>query len=156
MPLHNAPKGNVLNISRADIYRLTEPISSPLQLSDEEFANRSNLIAALALTDADFGAKVLNYKDALEFAGQAARLRYAIRFVNASGTESCVLECSPDRTYVQGRRSADFPVGRAVAGGYQINLDQTCSEHRCFHTSECPRLQHLSFRIRQTAGAIIE
>jgi len=88
MPMHNAPKGSVLNISRADIYRLTEPVSSPLQLSDEEFANRSNLIAALALTDADFGAKVLNFKDALEFAGQAARLRYAIRFVNASGQKA--------------------------------------------------------------------
>lgn len=88
MPLHNAKKGSVLNISRADIYRLTEPINSPLQLSDEEFANRSNLIAALTITDADFGAQVLNYKDALEFAGQAARLRYAIRFVNASGQKA--------------------------------------------------------------------
>jgi hypothetical protein len=88
MPVHNAPKGNVLNISRADVYRLSEPVTAPVQLSDEEFANRSNLVAAIAITDSDFGAKSLNYKDSLEFAGQAARLRYAIRFVNASGQKA--------------------------------------------------------------------
>lgn len=88
MSARNAAKGNVTNISRADIYRLSEPLSAPLQLSEEEFANRSTLIAALAITDADFGAKTLTYKDALEFAVQAARLRYAIRFVNASGQKA--------------------------------------------------------------------
>ncbi|MBK8467101.1 MAG: hypothetical protein IPL32_14870 [Chloracidobacterium sp.] len=88
MPARNAQKGDVTNISRADIYRLAEPLSAPLQLSEEEFANRSTLIAALAITDADFAAKALSYKDTLEFAGQAARLRYAIRFVNASGQKA--------------------------------------------------------------------
>jgi len=88
MPARNANKGSVQNISRADIYRLAEPLNAPLQLSEEEFANRSTLIAALAITDADFGLKTLNYKDTLEFAGQAARLRYAIRFVNASGQKA--------------------------------------------------------------------
>ncbi|HVF47603.1 MAG TPA: fibronectin type III domain-containing protein, partial [Pyrinomonadaceae bacterium] len=51
----------------------------------EEFSNRANLIAALKITDADFGLKTITHRDTLEFAGQAARLRYAIRFVNASG-----------------------------------------------------------------------
>lgn len=88
MPARNAKKGNVQNISRADIYRFAEPLTSPLQLSEEEFANRSNLIAALQITDADFGAKTLTHKDNLEFSGQAARLRYAIRFVNASGQKA--------------------------------------------------------------------
>lgn len=88
MPARNASKGSVLNISRADIYRLAEPMTSPLQLSEEEFSNRSTLIAALSITEADFGAKTLTYKDALEFAGQAARLRYAIRFVNATGQKA--------------------------------------------------------------------
>ncbi len=88
MPARNARKGTVTNISRADIYRLAEPLNAPLQLSEEEFANRSTLIAALAITDADFGSKTLSYKDTLEFAGQAARLRYAIRFVNASGQKA--------------------------------------------------------------------
>ena len=88
MPARNAPKGNTLNISRADIYRLAEPANAPLQLSEEEFANRSTLIAALTITDADFALKTLMHKDTLQFAGQAARLRYAIRFVNASGQKA--------------------------------------------------------------------
>jgi hypothetical protein len=88
MPRTNAPVGNVQNISRADIYRLAEPLTSPLQLSEEEFANRSTLIAAVKIANSDFGSKKLNYKDELQFAGQAARLRYAIRFVNASGQKA--------------------------------------------------------------------
>lgn len=88
MPPRNAPKGKVTNISRADIYRLAEPLNAPLQISEEEFSNRSTLIAALSINDADFKAKELLYKDTLEFAGQAARLRYAIRFVNASGQKA--------------------------------------------------------------------
>ncbi len=88
MPAHNAPKTSVLNISRADIYRLAEPMTSPLQLSEEEFANRSTLIAAMPIAEADFGNRTLQYKDVLEFAGQAARLRYAIRFVNATGQKA--------------------------------------------------------------------
>ncbi len=88
MPVRNAPKGSTLNISRADIYRLAETANSPLQLSEEEFANRSTLVAAMPVTDADFALKTLNYRDTLQFAGQAARLRYAIRFVNASGQKA--------------------------------------------------------------------
>src|SRR5688572_29249111 len=37
MPARNASKSSVLNISRADIYRLAEPANSPLVLSEEEF-----------------------------------------------------------------------------------------------------------------------
>lgn len=85
MPARNAAVGNVLNISRADIYRLVEPASSPLEMSEEEFANRSTLIAALRIADTDFALQTLTHRDILEFAGQAARIRYAIRFVNASG-----------------------------------------------------------------------
>ncbi len=85
MPARNAAKGDVLNISRADIYRLVEPADAPFQLSEEEFANRSTLIAALKITAGDFALQTLTHRDILEFAGQAARIRYAIRFVNASG-----------------------------------------------------------------------
>lgn len=88
MPARNASTGSVLNISRADIYRLAEPVTSPLQLSEEEFANRSTLIAAMPISVADFGNKTIFYKDSLAFAGQAARLRYAIRFVNAEGQKA--------------------------------------------------------------------
>ena len=85
MPARNAPKGDVLNISRADVYRLVEPASAPLQMSEEEFANRSSLIAAIRISDSDFALQTLTHRDTLEFAGQPARIRYALRFVNDSG-----------------------------------------------------------------------
>ena len=88
MPARNASDRSILNIARADIYRLAEPLNSTLTLSEEEFASRSTLIATLPITDADFSLKKINYTDTLEFAGQAVRLRYAIRFVNASGQKA--------------------------------------------------------------------
>lgn len=88
MPARNAPVKDVLNISRADIYRLAEPLNSPLAMSEEEFASRSVIIASIKITDADFGRKTITYTDKLEFAGQAARLRYAIRLANPSGQKA--------------------------------------------------------------------
>src|SRR5215204_2438108 len=88
MPPKNAGKGSLLNITRADIYRLAEPLTSPANLSEEEFASRSTLVATLNIRDSDFDAKELSYSDTLQFAGQPARLRYAIRFVNASGQKA--------------------------------------------------------------------
>src|SRR5215203_5255101 len=88
MPAKNAQKGSLLNIDRADVYRLAEPLSSPPTLSEEEFASRSTLVASLKIRDSDFEAKALSYSDTLQFAGQAARLRYAIRFVNSSGQKA--------------------------------------------------------------------
>jgi hypothetical protein len=88
MPAKNASQGSLININRADIYRLAEPLSSPQNLSEEEFASRSTLVATLNIRESDFGAESLSYTDPLQFAGQAARLRYAIRFVNASGQKA--------------------------------------------------------------------
>ncbi len=88
MPARNAPPDSVLNIARADIYRLAEPLNSILSLSEEEFASRSTLIASLPVTAADFGLKKLNYTDSLEFAGQPVRLRYALRLVNPAGQKA--------------------------------------------------------------------
>ena len=88
MPARNAGRGSVLNISRADIYRLAEPANAPLELSEEEFASRSILIATVPITDADFALKTLTYRDQLQFAGQAARLRYSVRLANASGQKA--------------------------------------------------------------------
>ena len=88
MPERNASPGNVMHITRADIYRLAEPLTSPQNLSEEEFASRSTLVATLNIRESDFGSKTLNYTDTLQFAGQPARLRYAIRFVNASGQKA--------------------------------------------------------------------
>ncbi len=88
MPARNAADNNVQNIKRVDIYRLAEPLSSPLTLSEEEFATRSVLIGTVPVTDADFALKTLSYADTLQFAGQPSRLRYAIRFVNSSGQKA--------------------------------------------------------------------
>lgn len=88
MPARNAPKGNVQNVARIDVYRLAEPANSPLQLSEEAFANQSTIITTMPVTDADFGLKTLQYKDTLQFVGQAVRLRYAIRFVNSAGQKA--------------------------------------------------------------------
>lgn len=88
MPARNAPDGSVLNISRADIYRLAEPINSTVSLTEEEFASRSNLIASLPISDSDFALQQLKYSDDLEFSGQPVRLRYAVRFVNDSGQKA--------------------------------------------------------------------
>jgi hypothetical protein len=88
MPAKNAPEKNLQNISRADIYRLAEPLNSPLAMSEEEFASRSVIIASIKITAADFGRNTITYTDKLEFAGQAARLRYAVRLANASGQKA--------------------------------------------------------------------
>ena len=88
MPELNAKKDSILNIDRADIYRLAEPVNSPIALTEEEFSSQSNLIATLKITDDDFGLKTLQYSDALQFVGQQVRLRYAIRLANASGQKA--------------------------------------------------------------------
>ena len=85
MPARNAAKGSVLNISRADIYRLAEPTGAALTLSEEEFASRSVLIATVPVADKDFGLKSLGFQDRLELVDQPARLRYSVRLANASG-----------------------------------------------------------------------
>ena len=84
----NAPENSLLHIERADVYRLTEPLNAPQSLSEDEFASRSLIVATIPVTNADFGGKTLQYVDSLQFAGQAARVRYAIRFVNASGQKA--------------------------------------------------------------------
>jgi hypothetical protein len=88
MPARNADKGSLLNIDRIDIYRLAEPANSPTSLSEEEFASKSTLITTLSIKDSDFGLQTLIHADQLQFAGQAARLRYAMRFANASGQKA--------------------------------------------------------------------
>jgi hypothetical protein len=88
MARNNAGDASLLNISRADIYRLTEPVSSTTNISEEEFASRSTLIASVPVADSDFAGKQMTFSDTLSFAGQSARIRYAIRFVNATGQKA--------------------------------------------------------------------
>jgi hypothetical protein len=88
MAQRNAADTSVLNISRTDVYRLTEPADASPNLSEEEFASRSTLIATIPISDADFSRQQMTFTDTLNFAGQAARLRYAIRFANATGQKA--------------------------------------------------------------------
>lgn len=88
MPARNADKSSLLNIDRVDIYRLAQPLTTPLFLTEGEFSARSTLISSMKISDDDFGFKLITFRDELEFAGQAARLIYAVRFVNASGQKS--------------------------------------------------------------------
>ncbi len=88
LPVKNASNKSTLNITRADIYRLAEPLNNSLALSEEEFATSSILISTLPITEDDFEQKQIIYNDILEFANQPVRLRYAIRFANASGQKA--------------------------------------------------------------------
>jgi fibronectin type 3 domain-containing protein len=75
----------VQSIRRIDIYRLAESPSAPLPLTEEEFATRSTLIGSINDETIRTAGPTLVYLDTLELAGQPTRLRYAIRYVNASG-----------------------------------------------------------------------
>jgi hypothetical protein len=84
-PVRNAPDQSVQSIRRIDIYRLAEKPDAPLPLTEEEFAARSTLIGSLNAEQILNSAGTLSYTDTLELAGQPTRLRYALRYVNASG-----------------------------------------------------------------------
>jgi predicted phage tail protein len=84
-PLRNAPDQSVQSIRRIDVYRLAEKPSAPLGLTEEEFATRATLVGSVTYDAIKSGAEVLTYNDTLELAGEPARLRYAVRYVNAAG-----------------------------------------------------------------------
>lgn len=83
-PQRNAPDESVQSIRRIDIYRLAEKPTAPLPLTEDEFAARSILIGSVTYEQIRNAPDTLTYTDALELAGEPARLRYAIRYVNAS------------------------------------------------------------------------
>lgn len=87
LPNRNASDSSLLNIDRADIYRLVEKSDSPYPLSEDEFIARSIIISSVKFDRDDFF-NTKTFSDTLEFAGQPIRLRYAIRFVNKSGQKA--------------------------------------------------------------------
>ena len=88
MPARNAAADNLLNIAGIDVYRLTEPLANTLVLSEEEFSSRATLIAVIPVSKGDFALKKFTYTDKLKFAGQQARLIYAVRLVNSAGQKA--------------------------------------------------------------------
>ena len=83
-PRRNAPSSSVQSIRRIDVYRVAEKPNAP-PLTEEEFAARATLVGSVTYEEIRKGGENLTYTDTLELAGQAARLRYAIRYVNAAG-----------------------------------------------------------------------
>lgn len=88
LPSQNVSDSSVLSIKRVDIYRLAERLDAPASLTEEDFASRSTLIASVPVSDEDLARKQIGYTDSLEFAGQAVKLRYAVRFVNSAGQKA--------------------------------------------------------------------
>lgn len=84
-PRRNAPDSSVQSIRRVDVYRLAEKLNAPLPLTEEEFAARSTLIGSVEYDAIRNTHDTLTYTDTLELAGEPTRLRYAVRYVNASG-----------------------------------------------------------------------
>ena len=56
-----------------------------MALTEEEFTTRSTLIGSVTYDQIKNAGDTLTYRDTLELAGQPTRLRYAVRYVNASG-----------------------------------------------------------------------
>jgi hypothetical protein len=83
-PLRNAPEGSVQSIRRVDVYRVAEKPKAPLSMTEDEFAARATLIGSVNYDEIKKAAGDLTYTDTLELAGEPARLRYAVRYVNAA------------------------------------------------------------------------
>jgi predicted phage tail protein len=84
-PPRNAPDKSVQSIRRIDVYRVAEKPGAPLAMTEDEFSARATLVGSVTFEQIQTAGDTLTYRDALELAGQPTRLRYAIRYVNASG-----------------------------------------------------------------------
>lgn len=84
----NVSDSSVSSIKQVDVYRLAEPVDAPASLTEEDFASRSTLIGSVTISSEDLARPQITYTDSLEFAGQAVKLRYAVRFVNAAGQKA--------------------------------------------------------------------
>ena len=84
-PSRNAPDSSVQSIRRIDVYRLAEKPGAPRGLTEDDFAARATLIGSVTYDQIRNAGEHLTYHDPLELDGEPTRLRYAIRYVNASG-----------------------------------------------------------------------
>lgn len=84
-PRRNAGPGSVQSIRRIDVYRVAEKPNAPLPMTEEEFGARATMIGSVTYDEIKHGSDNLTYTDTLDLAGEPSRLRYAVRYVNASG-----------------------------------------------------------------------
>ena len=77
----------VPQVERVDIYRLIEPVSAPVGVTETDFASRSTLIASIPGTDIPVGRTAITYDDSVELAtkDKLERYLYAVRIVDRSG-----------------------------------------------------------------------
>lgn len=83
-PRRNAPDESVQSIRRVEVYRLAEGVKDPLPLTEEEFSARSTLIGSVNEEQISQARETIEYTDELSLS-EPIRLRYAVRYVNASG-----------------------------------------------------------------------
>ncbi|MCP9493708.1 MAG: hypothetical protein MSG64_04540 [Pyrinomonadaceae bacterium MAG19_C2-C3] len=87
-PLRNAPDTSVQSIRRIDVYRIVEDLEDPLPLTEEQFGQRASVIGSIDYETLQLARESnqnnLTYVDTLAFGASPVRLRYAIRYVNAS------------------------------------------------------------------------
>jgi len=83
-PRVNAPDDSVQSIRRVDVYRVAERPGDPLPLTEVEFGARATLIGSVTAESIRGNPESLTYTDSLTLTGPV-RLRYAVRYVNASG-----------------------------------------------------------------------
>jgi fibronectin type 3 domain-containing protein len=82
-PRRNAPDISVQSIRRVDVYRLAEGVRDPLPLTEEEFSERATLIGSVPFEQIEQAKDTITYTDELSLT-EPVRLRYAVRYVNAS------------------------------------------------------------------------
>jgi hypothetical protein len=83
-PRRNASDESVQSIRRVDVYRLAEDVNDPLPLTEEEFSARATLIGSVNAAQISQSTDTIAYTDELTLS-EPVRLRYAVRYVNASG-----------------------------------------------------------------------
>ena len=84
-PMRNANDSSVQSIRRVDVYRVAEKPGAPIPLTEDEFDARATLIGSVSYNEIKNAKGSLTYVDTLELAGEPARLRYAVRYVNSAG-----------------------------------------------------------------------
>ncbi len=77
-------------LQRIDIYRLAEPVTAPMGISQEAFSARASVIASIPETQVPLNSSVITYPDPLDIKSitRDIRYRYAVRLINKEGTET--------------------------------------------------------------------
>ena len=146
-PQRNAPDSSVQSIRRIDVYRLAEKPGAPLALTEDEFAARSTLVGSVTYEQIQTAGDTLTYRDVLELAGQPTRLRYAIRYVNASGQRAAFsnfLSIEPAARIAQAPTLSAQP--KIAEDAITLSWLPPTAKHRRFNAREPARLQRVPDR----------